>query len=81
MLVVEGYMDVVALAQYGVEYVVATLGTATTEAHVQRLLRLADEVVFSFDGDSATSAPRGERWRTPAGVARDGKTDSFSVPA
>ena len=53
VLVVEGYMDVVALAQYGVEYVVATLGTATTEAHTQRLLRMADEVVFSFDGDGA----------------------------
>ncbi len=53
VLVVEGYMDVVALAQHGVEYAVATLGTATTPTHVQKLLRLADEIVFSFDGDAA----------------------------
>ena len=53
VLVVEGYMDVVALAQHGVEYAVATLGTATTPAHVQKLLRQADEIVFSFDGDAA----------------------------
>ncbi|HKO88131.1 MAG TPA: DNA primase [Burkholderiales bacterium] len=53
VLVVEGYMDVVALAQHGVENAVATLGTATTPIHVQKLMRLADEVVFCFDGDAA----------------------------
>jgi DNA primase len=53
VVVVEGYMDVVALAQHGVEYAVATLGTATTPYHVQKLLRLADQVVFCFDGDAA----------------------------
>ena len=53
VLVVEGYMDVVALAQHGVEYAVATLGTATTPTHVQKLLRQADDIVFSFDGDTA----------------------------
>jgi len=53
VLVVEGYMDVVALAQFGVDYAVATLGTATTPVHVSKLLRLADELVFSFDGDAA----------------------------
>jgi DNA primase len=53
VLVVEGYMDVVALAQAGVEYAVATLGTATTPVHVQKLLRQADEIVYCFDGDSA----------------------------
>jgi DNA primase len=53
VVVVEGYMDVVALAQHGVEYAVATLGTATTPLHVQKLLRQADEVVFCFDGDEA----------------------------
>jgi DNA primase len=52
-LVVEGYMDVVALAQFGVGYAVATLGTATTPVHVSKLLRLTDELVFSYDGDSA----------------------------
>ena len=52
-IVVEGYMDVVALAQHGVEYAVATLGTATSATHVQKLLRQTDEVVFCFDGDAA----------------------------
>jgi DNA primase len=53
IVVVEGYMDVVALAQHGVEYALATLGTATSASHVQRLLRLANRVVFCFDGDAA----------------------------
>ncbi|SBT06646.1 DNA primase [Candidatus Accumulibacter aalborgensis] len=52
-IVVEGYMDVVALAQHGVGNAVATLGTATTPTHVQKLLRQADRVVFCFDGDNA----------------------------
>ena len=52
-IVVEGYMDVVALAQHGIGYAVATLGTATTPTHVQKLLRQVDEVVFCFDGDDA----------------------------
>ena len=52
-MVVEGYMDVVALAQHGVEYAVATLGTATTPTHVGKLLRQTDELVFCFDGDAA----------------------------
>ena len=53
VIVVEGYMDVVALAQHGVAYAVATLGTATTPTHVQKLLRAADEIIFCFDGDAA----------------------------
>jgi DNA primase len=53
VLVVEGYMDVVALAQHGIGNAVATLGTATTPTHVSKLLRLADELVFCFDGDAA----------------------------
>jgi DNA primase len=52
-LVVEGYMDVVALAQSGFENGVATLGTACTAEHVQKLFRFTDSVVFSFDGDAA----------------------------
>lgn len=52
-LVVEGYMDVVALAQYGIEYAVAALGTATTPFHITKLMRQTDEVVFCFDGDNA----------------------------
>ncbi|UTH72328.1 DNA primase [Chromobacterium sp. IIBBL 290-4] len=53
VLVVEGYMDVVALAQYGVGYAVATLGTATTGEHVRKLLKHADQIYFCFDGDAA----------------------------
>jgi DNA primase len=53
VLVVEGYMDVVALAQSGIANVVATLGTACTAEHLQKLFRFTDSVVFSFDGDSA----------------------------
>ncbi|CAM2148058.1 DNA primase [Pararobbsia alpina] len=53
VLVVEGYMDVVALAQLGFPNAVATLGTACTPVHVQKLMRQTDTVVFSFDGDKA----------------------------
>ena len=53
VVVVEGYMDVVALAQHGAGYAVATLGTATTPSHISKLMRLTDEIVFCFDGDAA----------------------------
>lgn len=52
-IVTEGYMDVIALAQNGVGNALATLGTATTPTHVQKLLRQVDRIVFCFDGDSA----------------------------
>lgn len=52
-VVVEGYMDVIALAQHGVGNALATLGTATTTTHVQKLLRQVDRIVFCFDGDNA----------------------------
>ncbi len=52
-LVVEGYMDVVALAQYEIHYAVAALGTATTPFHITKLMRQTDEIVFCFDGDNA----------------------------
>jgi DNA primase len=60
LIVVEGYMDVVRLHQYGVTYAVATLGTATTPEHLKRIFRLVSEVVFAFDGDRAG---RGAAWR------------------
>ncbi|HLP30720.1 MAG TPA: DNA primase [Geothrix sp.] len=60
LLVVEGYMDVVALAQFGIRYAVATLGTAVTREHLERLFRTTSEVVFCFDGDRAG---RGAAWR------------------
>ena len=53
VIVVEGYMDVVGLAQLGVCNAVATLGTATTPTHIQKLLRASDKIIFSFDGDFA----------------------------
>lgn len=53
VLVVEGYMDVVGLAQHGVRNVVATLGTATTIYHLKKLMRYTQEIIFCFDGDSA----------------------------
>jgi DNA primase len=53
VVVVEGYMDVVALAQSGVEYAVATLGTATTPQHIAKLMRQTDDIIFCFDGDAA----------------------------
>src|SRR5574343_1210094 len=52
-IVTEGYMDVIALSQNGVGNAVATLGTATTATHVQKLLRQVDRIVFCFDGDNA----------------------------
>ena len=53
VLVVEGYMDVVALAQHGFQNAVATLGTATTIYHIKKLMRYTQDIVFCFDGDSA----------------------------
>jgi DNA primase len=53
LIVVEGYMDVIALAQHGIRNAVATLGTATTSEHLDRLFKTAPEVVFCFDGDRA----------------------------
>jgi len=76
-LVVEGYMDVVALAQHGVENVVATLGTATTPIHVQRLLRLCDEVVFAFDGDAAGRRAAWHALEVSLACLADGKAVRF----
>lgn len=53
LMVVEGYMDVVALAQHGIGYAVATLGTATSDEHIDRIFRLVPNLVFCFDGDTA----------------------------
>ena len=53
LVVVEGYMDAVALARHGIDFVVATLGTATTEEHLNRLFRLTENAYFAFDGDRA----------------------------
>lgn len=77
VLVVEGYMDVVALAQHGIEYAVATLGTATTPTHVQKLLRQSDSVVFCFDGDAAGRKAAWRALENSLGQVADGKHLSF----
>jgi len=77
LLVVEGYMDVVALAQFGIRNAVATLGTATTEEHLHKLFRLTKEVVFCFDGDRAG---RDAAWRAlnnALTVMREGRQIRF----
>ena len=77
ILVVEGYMDVVALAQFGVGYAVATLGTATTPTHVSKLLRLTDELVFSYDGDNAGRKAAWRALETSLPLATDAKPIRF----
>ncbi len=77
VVVVEGYMDVVALAQHGVEYAVATLGTATTPVHVQKLFRQVDEVVFCFDGDAAGRKAAWHALEVALPVLSDNKTVKF----
>ncbi len=77
VIVVEGYMDVVALAQNGVENAVATLGTATTPVHVQKLLRMVDNLVFCFDGDAAGRKAAWRALEISLPVVTDGKTVSF----
>ena len=77
VIVVEGYMDVVALAQHGVENAVATLGTATTPFHLAKLMKLADNVVFCFDGDAAGRKAAWRALEIALPVLADGKAVSF----
>jgi DNA primase len=77
VVVVEGYMDVVALAQAGIEYAVATLGTATTPLHVQKLMRQADEIVFCFDGDQAGRRAAWRALENSLPQLQDGKQVKF----
>jgi len=77
VLVVEGYMDVVALAQYGIEYAVATLGTATTGEHVRKLMRHADHVYFCFDGDKAGQKAAWRALENSLPYLQDGKSLHF----
>ncbi|HEX2541245.1 MAG TPA: DNA primase [Caldimonas sp.] len=76
-LVVEGYMDVVALAQGGFENAVATLGTACTAEHVQKLVRFTDAVVFSFDGDAAGRRAAGRALEASLPHATDTRSFRF----
>jgi DNA primase len=77
LLVVEGYMDVVGLAQAGIDYAVATLGTATTDEHLRRLFRVTDEVVFAFDGDAAGRRAAWRALENALPVLTDGHQISF----
>lgn len=77
VLVVEGYMDVVALAQSGFGNAVATLGTACTPDHVQKLFRFTDSVVFSFDGDAAGRRAAGRALEASLPHATDTRTIRF----
>jgi DNA primase len=77
VLVVEGYMDVVALAQSGFANAVATLGTACTAEHVQKLFRFTDSVVFSFDGDAAGRRAAGRALEAALPHASDLRTVRF----
>ena len=77
VIVVEGYMDVVALAQHGVEFAVATLGTATTPIHARTLLRHADQLIYAFDGDNAGRKAAWRALENSLEVLQDGKEVRF----
>jgi len=76
-LVVEGYMDVVALAQHGIKYAVATLGTATNEQHCETLFRVIPEIVFCFDGDRAGQDAAWRALQATLPCLRDGRDAHF----
>lgn len=77
LLIVEGYMDVVSLAQHGIYWSVATLGTATTAQHLERLFKLVPEVIFCFDGDAAGRQAAHRALGVTLPVIRDGQEARF----
>jgi DNA primase len=77
LVVVEGYMDVVALAEHGIQYAVATLGTATTPDHLKRLFRICGEIVFCFDGDKAGRKAAWRALENALGELREGRQIRF----
>ncbi|WP_027010140.1 DNA primase [Conchiformibius kuhniae] len=77
IVVVEGYMDVVALAQAGIGYAVAALGTATTADHIKILMRQCDDIYFCFDGDSAGRAAAWRALENALPQLQDGKSLHF----
>lgn len=79
IVVVEGYMDVIALAQNGISNSVATLGTATSADHVELLFRYTDELVFCFDGDSAGQKAAWKALEASLSFLRDGRQIRFLV--
>ncbi len=76
-IIVEGYMDVVALAEFGIHYAVATLGTATSEHHLRRLFKIVPEVIFCFDGDNAGRQAANRAMETVLPVLQDGVQARF----
>ncbi|WP_018952774.1 DNA primase [Thioalkalivibrio sulfidiphilus] len=77
LLVVEGYMDVIALAQHGITHAVATLGTSTTRDHLERLFRVVPRLVFCFDGDAAGRKAAWRALEQALPVMRDGREAAF----
>ncbi len=77
LLIVEGYMDVVRLHQAGISYAVATLGTATTQEHLNKIFRITSEVTFCFDGDRAGRAAAWRALENALPMARDGRELKF----
>ena len=77
LLVVEGYMDVVALAQNQIEFAVATLGTATSDEHIQRMYRQVAEIIFCFDGDAAGRRAAWKAMLTVLPHLSDGRSARF----
>ena len=77
LLVVEGYMDVVALAQNDINYAVATLGTATSGEHLERMFRLVSRLVFCFDGDNAGRNAACKALAVALPLMRDGRSARF----
>ena len=76
-VVVEGYMDVVALARHGIDFSVATLGTATTDDHLNRLFRLTENIDFCFDGDRAGKQAAWRALETALPHIREGRQVHF----
>ena len=77
LVVVEGYMDVVGLARHGIDFGVATLGTATTDDHLKLLFRLTEDVFFCFDGDTAGRAAAWRALETALPQIREGRQVRF----
>ncbi len=77
IIVVEGYMDVVALAQQGISYAVASLGTATTTEQIQKTFRTTHEVIFCYDGDNAGKKAAWRALENTLSIIRDGMVAKF----
>ena len=77
IVIVEGYMDVVALAQHGIKYAVATLGTATSTSQISKLFRVVPELIFCYDGDAAGKKAAWRALENSLSILRDGVQARF----